>query len=303
MASMVEISNADKVMFDEPGFTKRDLVGHYEQVGERMLSFVAGRPLTLQRFPNGVHAKGFMQKNASRHFPDSIDRFEVPKSDGGVTVYPVVHSADDIAYLANQGTITFHMWTATVDEPSHPDWMVIDLDPESGDVEGVRATLHEVRRVLSGFGVEGFPLATGSSGFHTWVRLDGSLDDGEVALASRALAGLVAASIPETATLEFLKKNRAGRVFVDWLRNTPGSTVVAPYSLRPRPAAPVAVPIRWDEVDDAAPDGWTLDDLGDRLGVSTDTPTATLPLDVIVTAATDAGVELDVDFDRFGRTR
>ena len=299
---MVEVSNPDKVMFEGPGFTKRDLVGHYERVGDQMLAFVADRPLTLQQFPNGVGTKGFMQKNASEHFPDSIERFQVPKSDGGFTTYPVVHRAEDIAYLANQGTITFHMWTATTLDPSHPDWMVIDLDPEEGDLDGVRATVREVGRILGEHGAEGFPLATGSTGFHVWVRLDGSLDDGQVASAARALSGLVAASLPDTATLEFLKKHRAGRVFVDWLRNTPGATVVAPYSLRPRPGAPVAVPITWDEVDQVVPDGWTLDDLGDRLEVFTDTPEARLSLDDLLQRAADAGVDVESDFDRFGRT-
>jgi bifunctional non-homologous end joining protein LigD len=300
---MVEVSNPDKLIFEKAGFTKADLVDHYERVGEAMLVFLSGRPLTLQRFPNGVESKGFMQKNASDHFPDSIGRFEVPKNDGGTTTYPVVELADDIAYLANQGTVTFHMWTATTERPSNPDWMVVDLDPSEGDLDGVRRTVHEVRRVLADFGIDGFPLVTGSSGFHVWIRLDGVHDDGEVAIASRALSGLVATAIPETATLEFLKKERKGRVFVDWLRNTPGSTVVVPLSLRPRANAPVAVPITWDEVDGAVPDGWTIDALGDRLDIPVDPPPTSLPVEDIVAAARAAGVDLDSTFDRFGRKR
>lgn len=298
---MVEVSNPDRLIFAEAGHTKADLVAHYEQVSRRMLWFLSGRPLTLQRFPKGIGSKGFMQKNASGHFPESIGRYEVPKNDGGTTVYPVVTRTEDIAYLANQGTVTFHMWTATVDDPSHPDWLVIDLDPEEGDLEGVRAVVRQVRSVMAEYGLEGFPLATGSSGLHVWMRLDGSCDAGEVALAARALAGIVSAVIPETATTEFLKKNRHGRVFVDWLRNTPGSTVVVPYSLRPRPSAPVAVPIRWDEVDTAKPDGWTLGRLGDRLEVEVDTPALTLPVRELAESARAVGVDLDSAFDRFGR--
>lgn len=300
---MVDVSNPDKLIFERAGFTKADLVAHYELVGDHLVGFLSGRPLTLQRFPNGIDSKGFMQKNASAHFPDSIERFEVPKNDGGSTFYPVVTRVDDVAYLANQGTVTFHMWTATTRDPSHPDWLVVDLDPDEGDIEGVRATVHQVRRTLGAFGLEGFPLVTGSSGFHVWVRLDGARDEREVALASRALAGIVAQAIPDTATLEFLKKNRKGRVFVDWLRNTPGSTVVVPYSLRPRPNAPVAVPIIWDEVDVAEPDGWTLAELGDRMEVPADPPAVSLPVDDIVEAARAAGVDLDTNIDRFGRKR
>lgn len=300
---MVDVSNPDRLMFEDAGFTKADLVAHYELVGDRMLWFLSNRPLTLQRFPKGIGSKGFMQKNASDHFPDSIGRYEVPKNDGGTTVYPVVTRADDIAYLANQGTITFHMWTATVEDPSHPDWMVIDLDPDEGDLTGVRAVVRQVRRVLADFGLEGFPLVTGSSGFHVWLRLDGARHIDEIALASRALAGIVSTGLPDAATLEFLKKNREGRVFVDWLRNTPGSTVVVPYSLRPRPAAPVAVPIRWDEVDTAEPGGWTLGRLGDRLDIAVDSPENAVPVEDVVEAARSAGVDLDSAFDRFGRSR
>ena len=114
--------------------TKADVVAHYERVAERMLDFCAGRPLTLQRFPRGIDAKGFMQKNAADHFPDSIRRLPVPKRSGGETLYPVVDRPDDLAYLANQNTVTFHMWTSSAARPGRPDWMVIDLDPEAGDL-------------------------------------------------------------------------------------------------------------------------------------------------------------------------
>lgn len=300
---MVEVSNPGKTMFPERSLTKADLVAHYESVAERMLPFVTGRPLTLQRFPDGIGGKGFMQKNASKHFPTSIARFEVPKNDGGVTTYPVVDRADDLAYLANQGTVTFHVWTATAADPDHPDWLVIDLDPDGDDLAGVRRATETTRQVLARFDLVGFPMATGSSGFHVWVRLDGAAATDDVALASRALAGLVALEIPEVATTEFLKKDRSGRVFVDWLRNTPGATVVAPFSLRPRPTAPVAVPLAWDELADAAPDGWTLGALEDRSTPASADEPLSLPTDEIVAVARADGVDLDSSFDRFGRRR
>lgn len=297
----MEVSNPDKPIFEAVGHTKADLVDHYRRVGERMIEFVAGRPLTLQRFPNGIEAGGFMQKNAPGHFPDSIRRFEVPKQDGGTTIYPVVDRAEDLAYLANQGTVTFHMWTSTADRPNRPDWMVIDLDPDSGDLDGVRAATLAIRDLLDGFGVTGFPLATGSSGFHVWVALDGTAETEEVSTAARALAGIAAHRHPDLLTVEFLKKKRRGRVFVDWLRNGPTATVVAPYSLRPRPHAPVAVPLRWEEVGEVTPDRWTLDDLGDRLEVDPERTPRKLPIERITGAAGEAGVDLEAAFDRFGR--
>jgi bifunctional non-homologous end joining protein LigD len=297
------VSNPDRVIFPDVGLTKADIVGYYDRVGESMMAFLRGRPLTLQRFPRGVDAKGFMQKNAAEHFPDTIARFPVPKRDGSFTNYPVVTEAGDLAYLANQGTVTFHMWTATVDRPNHPDWMVFDLDPEQDDPGGARFGLQAVRSILAEFGLDGFPLATGSKGFHLWVRLDGSQAFGDISLATRAIAGLTAHAHPDALTTAFLKKERAGRVFVDWLRNTNIATVVVPFSLRPTPAASVAVPLAWDEVDEADPAGWTLTSLGDRLEVPTDTPPCTVPVDQVVDAARAAGVDLDTPHDRFGRRR
>ncbi len=227
----------------------------------------------------------------------------MPKRGGGETLYPVVDEVGDLAYLANQNTITFHMWTSTAARPGTPDWMIIDLDPEAGDLDGVRIATRAIHDLLAGFGVVGFPLATGSKGFHVWVPLDGSAGFDQVSLTARALAGLAVVEHPDHLTTEFLKKNRRGRVFVDWLRNGPTATVVVPFSLRPRRRAPVAVPLRWDELEQAEPDGWTINDLGDRLDVDTALDPRPVPSTAIIEAAREAGVDLDTPHDRFGRTR
>lgn len=298
----MKVSSPDKLIFPADGITKLELVGHYELVGERMLDFLADRPLTLQRFPGGIKAKGFMQKNAGDYFPESIRREAVPKRDGGETLYPVVDRAEDLAYLANQNTVTFHMWTSCTAHPAHPDWMVLDLDPEAGDVAAAREATRIVGDLLESFGLIGWPLATGSKGFHVWVPLDATADFEVVSHVSRALGGLAALEDPDQLTTEFLKKNRKGRVFVDWLRNGPTATVVVPFSLRPRPGAPVAVPLRWDELEEATPDGYTLGSLGDRLEIELPTTPQSLPVDDIVAAARERGVDLDTPHDRFGRT-
>lgn len=295
------VSNPDRVIFPDASVTKADVVAHYQRVAPRMLDFAAGRPLTLQRFPRGIKAPGFMQKNAGEHFPDSIGRYTVPKQDGGTTTYPVVTEADDIAYLANQGTLTFHMWLADTDAPEHPDWLVLDLDPEGGDVNGARHATAAVRELLAEFKTDAFAVATGSKGFHVWVPLAGKLGYDEVATAARALAELAALRDPERLTVEFLKRDRRGRVFVDWLRNAPGATVVVPFSLRPTPMASVAVPIAWDELATAAPDGWRIGDIDDRLGIATDLAPQKLPVERIIATAREAGADLETTVDRFGR--
>ena len=300
----MEATNPDRVIFPRPGYTKADLVHYYDTVAEAMLPMLLDRPLTLHRFPKGVDAKGFMQKNVGKHFPDSIERFEVPKQEGGTTVYPVVTEADHIPWLANQGTITFHIWTSRI--PHHqPDWMVLDLDPSTGGAD-VHEVVLLVRDVLDEFGLTSHPVVTGSKGFHIWIRLADDHDHHQVALANRALAGLVVLRRPDIATTEFLKRDRRGRVFVDWLRANRGATVVAPFSLRATKSASVAVPVDWDEVPDVAPDHWTLADVDEiltRPNLTARAEPQRLPVDAIVTAAREAGVDLDTPFDRFGRKR
>ncbi len=311
---MVRISSPDKVLFPASGITKAELVGYYDRVAPAMLPALLGRPLTLHRFPRGIGAKGFMQKNAADHFPETIQRHQTRKNDGGFTTYPIISSADDISWLANQNTITFHIWTSRVPTTDRPDWMVLDLDPPempgapgplAAMLRDVRTVAVAARDVLASFGLSAALVATGSKGFHLWVRLDGALGFDQISLANRALAGLVAADVPEQATTEFLKKERGGRVFVDWLRARPGATVVAPLSVRARPGAPVAVPIQWDEINDAQPDGWTIADVEEIVGRTTpqqaDLQPQSLPIDDIVAAARGSGVDLDTPFDRFGR--
>ena len=292
-------TNPDKVMFPEPGYTKADLVGYYAVVADRMVPWLAGRPLTLERHPNGVGAKGFLQKNASSHFSDRIERVEVPKSDGTVN-HPVVRDAEGLTELANQGTIAFHVWTAASPDLDHPTHLVLDLDPEEGDIEACREVARAARDVLDGFELEGGLVASGKKGFHIWVPVT-RLSYDDAGATARAIAGIVATRIPDLATTEFLKKKRGGRVFVDWLRNRWAQSIVCPWSVRVTPTATVATPLEWDELAAAAPDDWNLRTAPDR-----PIPASPEPRSVdaagIVDAARSVGVDVDADFDRFGRS-
>ncbi|HSJ26796.1 MAG TPA: non-homologous end-joining DNA ligase [Acidimicrobiia bacterium] len=295
----MEVTNADKVMFPDPGYTKADLVGYYDAVADRMVPWLDGRPLTLERHPDGVGTKGFMQKHASRHFSDRIGRVEVPKSDGTVN-HPVVRDRDGLLELANQGTITFHVWTAALPDLDRPSHLVLDLDPEAEDLDGVRQVAFAARDLLDRFDLEGMPVASGKKGFHIWVPIAGH-DYEAAGLAARAMAGLIAAELPDVATVEFRKRDRAGRVFVDWLRNRRAQSIVCPWSLRTTPLATVATPLDWEEVAGAMPNGWTIRSAPRRRQPDLPAPFR-LDLDRIVGRARAAGADLDSEFDRFGRT-
>ena len=297
----VEISNPDKILFPSSGLTKTDLVGHYRRFGERMMPFVMDSPLTLERYPNGIESKGFRQKNASGHFPDYIGRVEVPRREDGVTNYPTVDSVKGLAYLANQGTITFHPWTSRLPELNQPDFLVLDLDPTEGDIEAVRQVAWSARTVLEEFGLDSVLVTSGSKGFHIWAPIAPTHGFDIIGPVARAIAGLVV-DRDEQATTEFLKENRAGRVFVDWLRNAWGSSIASPFSVRARAGAPVATPIPWDQLDQTAPEQWSILDVQDAPEVGLPSRQQ-LDHDRITDAALEVGVDLETQFDRFGRKR
>ncbi|MFQ5966678.1 MAG: non-homologous end-joining DNA ligase [Acidimicrobiia bacterium] len=301
---MVEVTNPTKVIFPEAGLTKADLVGHYRQVAERMVPQVAGRPLTLQRFPNGVGESGFMQKNASEYFPEFIERITVRKSEGTVT-HPVVRDPEGLAYLANQATVTFHVWTSTVDDLMRPNRVIFDLDPPEGDVDAARFAARAVGEQLDVLGLAAFPMTTGSKGYHVVAPLLPQVEIWKVDEFSQGFAALLAARHPNRLTLEFRKRERRGRVFLDWLRNRYSATSVAPWSLRPRPDAPVSVPISWDELDEMAPDHWKLPGVFKRLaqpdpwqGLEEAAVDLRPAAEAVAELVAEAGITLET-FDRF----
>lgn len=299
----MQVSNADRVVFPDEKFTKGDVVAYYESVAERMLPFITDRALTVERYPKGTGEKGFMQKNAPDHFgSDLIDRYEVPKEDGGTTVYPVVKGVDAIAEFANLGVITFHVPPSTVSDENHPDWAIWDLDPPSGAFGIVREAASQMREVLESFGVSTVLMTSGSNGYHLRARLDPVADAGTVSDIARGTAALASAAHPDELTLAFRKAERGDRVFVDWLRNAPYSTSVVPWSLRARPGAPVAVPISWEELDAIDPNGVGLADIEARFDqdpwANIETHDFAELAPTVEEALDEAGIDLE-PFDRF----
>jgi len=306
---MVQVSNADRVVFPEVGRTKGDVVTYYERIAPRLLPHVLGRPLSIRRYPKGLSAPGFFQKNVPAHYPSSIGRFAVPRSTAAskkhprrgvaspdVTVYPILQEAEHLAYLANQGAIELHVPTSRIIDGVRPDRIVIDLDPPDGAPAAVRRAAKRVREALDALRLTTVPLATGSKGYHLVAAIAPRLDSETIAVATQKLAALLAADHPEELTTVFRTALRGGRVFIDWMRNNPGATVVVPYSLRARPHASVATPLHWEELDAHAPDAFTIDDV-DRLCDRAD------PLADLAAYAQDAAPfvsAVDAAFERSG---
>jgi len=267
----VDVSKPDKPLFP-CGVTKADLARHYADVAGVMLPHVRGRLVSMQRFPDGIGGEGWFEKQVPRHFPDWIERVTVPKR-GGTVTHVVVSEAATLVYLANQGCITPHVWLSRADRPERPDRLVIDLDPADDDAfDDIRATARDVvGPLLREHGLTPFAMTTGSRGIHVVAPLRRTADFETAREWSRGLAEEAAAR-DDRLTTAFYKSDRGGRILVDVMRNRWAQTAVPPYGVRPKPGAPVAVPIAWDELDDDAlrPDAWTVRNIGERLAAAGD---------------------------------
>jgi bifunctional non-homologous end joining protein LigD len=261
----VEISRPEKPLFPS-GITKADLARYYEQVAEPMLSHIAGHPLNLERYPDGIEHHGIFQQRAGSHFPAWIARVEVPKK-GGTVEHVVADQPATLVYLAGQGCITPHAWLSRRDRLERPDRMIFDLDPSEGGRGDVRVAALAIGDLLRDLGLRCWPMTSGSRGYHVMVPLQRRADYDVVRLFSRRFAALAAAREPKLFTTEQRKAKREKKILIDVLRNAYAHTAVAPYAVRARPAAPVATPLRWEELSDAGvrPDGFTLREIPERL--------------------------------------
>jgi bifunctional non-homologous end joining protein LigD len=218
----------------------------------------------LQRFPGADGIATIYQKAIPSHFPDWIHRVTVPKV-GGTVTHCIADNAATLVYIANQGSITPHVWLSTVEHLERPDRMIIDLDPGSGGAADARFAAHLARELMTEAGLFPYLMATGSRGYHVVVPLKPVAEFDEVRAVAFGLAEALARRAPDRLTTEFLKANRHGRLFLDCNRNAWAQTAVPVYAVRPKPTAPVAVPITWDELDETDPDRWTVRTIAGRI--------------------------------------
>jgi bifunctional non-homologous end joining protein LigD len=246
----VPLTHAGKVLFPDDGITKEDLAAYYRDVAPRMVPLVRDRPVSLQRFNGGIGRAGFFQKNVEKGAPPWLKRVKVAKR-GGSLWHVLANDASALVWLANQNCITPHVWLSRADRLERPDRMIFDLDPPSDDAFAlVRRTARELGDVLREAGVEPFVMTTGSKGIHVVVALQRRYGFGEVRDAAVAVGEELVARRPRELTMEFYKRKRDGRLFVDVNRNAYAATAVPPYGVRPLPGAPVATPLAWDDLAD-----------------------------------------------------
>lgn len=255
----IEITKPDKILFPDPGFTKADLVEYYRAIAPVMLPHVRDRLMTLERFPDGIDGEKFYSKNIPRYFPDWVDRETVGKK-GGTVTHIVCNNEATLVYLGQQAAITPHVSLQRVDKLGYPDQLMLDLDPSVDDFTEVRCVAKSVRSLFEELGLFPVVKTSGSRGLHVVVPLDRSADVESVRAFAHDVAAVASARDPERVTIEGSKADRKGRLYMDWLRNSFGQHAVAPYGVRARPGAPVAMPLDWSEVDSKKlhPQAWSI---------------------------------------------
>lgn len=255
----IEVSHEDKVLFPQDGITKGELIAYYRKIAATMLPYVKGRPLMMQRFPDGIGRPGFYQKDAGKELPKWIHRVKVKKV-GGQVSHVVCDDTASLVYLANQACITPHVWLSRADRLHLPDQLIFDLDPSQEDFSGVRKAARELRMLLEQLGLPAFVKTTGSRGLHVVVPLVRRANFEAARAFAREVAQVLVSRDPDHLTIEARKEQRKGRLLIDVMRNSYAQTAVAAYAVRAKPGAPVATPMTWEEVTSSrlTPQRYTL---------------------------------------------
>ncbi|WP_431046759.1 non-homologous end-joining DNA ligase [Streptomyces sp. P1-3] len=255
----IRLSHPDKVYFPERGFTKLDVARYFEAVGPGITRALRDRPTTLERFPDGVGGESFFQKRVPQNHPAWLRtaRISFPSGRHADELCPADLGA--VLWAVNLGCLTFHPWPVRSGRLDHPDELRIDLDPQPGTgyPEAVRAA-HELRELLDGLGLRGWPKTSGGRGLHVLVPIEPRWTFTEVRRSAIALGRELERRMPGKVTIKWWKEERGERIFVDYNQTARDRTVASAYSVRPRPRAPVSAPLRWEELDEATPADFDL---------------------------------------------
>lgn len=263
----IRVTSPDKVIFQNPKITKAEIVEYYSKVAKRMLKYAGGRILSTVRCPKGVAEPCFFKKHPK---VDNRNIVVTPvKTRSGTDEYFYIDEPKGIIYEAQMGTLEFHTWGSRVENLEKPDMMVFDLDPDEGmDIKKVRQGVKDLKSILKQLSLKSFLKVSGGKGYHVVVPFLPTVEWDAFYAFAKQVAGIMENKWPDLYTSNMSKKKRAGKIYIDWVRNGRGATSIAPYSVRARKGGKVAMPISWKELDAVAPDAITMQDALARLSKS-----------------------------------
>jgi bifunctional non-homologous end joining protein LigD len=263
----VQLSNLKKIYWPEDGYTKGDLIEYYRSIAPRLLPWLLDRPLVLTRFPDGIHGKSFYQKDAPSFSPEWMRTVGIWSEDTQREIrYFLVENAEGLVYIANMGSIPLHLWASRVETLERPDWCVIDLDPKEAPFSDVITVARVLYEICEDIGLPSFVKTTGKTGLHILLPLGRQCTYEQSRVLGELLARLVIRRLPRITTITRQVERRGAKVYLDYLQNRFGQTIVAPYSVRPLPGATVSMPLLWDEVNETLdPKNYTIRNALERM--------------------------------------
>jgi len=244
----LKFTHLSKVYWPEDKVTKRDMFNFYYQVAEYILPYLKDRPMSLNRFPGGIHEPSFYQKDVKDKAPEWAKTFPYTNGDGEHKEYLVGTDEASLLWMASLGCIEMNPWFSRIQSPDNPDYCVIDLDPDKNTFDQVVEAALEVKKVLDAIDVPSYCKTSGSTGMHIYIPMEGKYTYDQSQLFARIIVEAVHKQIPDYTSLERMVAKRHGKMYLDFLQNRPGATIAGPYSLRPKPGATVSMPLHWDEV-------------------------------------------------------
>jgi bifunctional non-homologous end joining protein LigD len=263
----VRLSNPDKPFFLEDGYTKGDLVQYYASIAPMLLPHLAGRALSMSRYPDGAAAESFYEKQCPSHAPDWLVRAPIHSSHRGAPIeFCTAPDLESLIWVANLGCIEMHPWLSRAERHELPDFAVFDLDPQDGATwEQVGYVAGLVNVVLERLGLAGYPKTSGASGMHIYVPLEPRYEYARVRRFVTTVGTMIAAADPEAVTMEWDVARRGPKIFIDANQNVGGKTIASVYSLRPVGGAPVSTPLSWSEVGRVQPGDFTIATIWERI--------------------------------------
>jgi bifunctional non-homologous end joining protein LigD len=245
----LELTNVDKVLWPKEGYTKADMLNHYDKMAKYILPYLKNRPQSLNRFPNGINKANFYQKDVTDKVPDWVEQYPYKaKGEKQQKNYMLCNNKASLLYMANLGAIEMNPWSSTIDKPENPTWCILDIDPDKTNTfEQVITTANTIYALLKDLRIKAYSKTSGSTGIHIYIPLQNQYTYEQSQLIAQWIAAQVNQELDFT-SIERMTRKRKGKIYIDYLQNRPGATLAAPYSIRPKPGATVSMPLEWEEL-------------------------------------------------------
>jgi len=248
--SPVKFTHLDKIFWPKEGYTKGDLIEYYDKIAPVILPYLKDRPENMNRHPDGIYGENFYHKNFNYHQPEWLKSQMIHSdSEDKMINYLLCQNQETLLYMANLACIEINPWNSRVTKLDYPDYLILDIDPGDVPWREVIKTALATKKILDDLKIKGYPKTSGATGLHIYVPLGANYHYDQVKDFAHLLEILVNKNLPETTSLERSPKKRPDKTYLDYLQNRLGQTLAAPYSLRPRPGAPVSTPLKWGEVN------------------------------------------------------